>query len=160
MARPLKQRRVWWHPRCKCFEPVLDYFRQPPDIFLSLDELEAIRLADLEGFYQEEAAKKMNISRQTFGNILESARKKIADALINVKTLKIEGGVFKMMQRKFVCYDCRKEWSVPCGTQRPQNCPECKSTNIHRTPEERGWARKNIEGRGAGKRWCHGQIKS
>ena len=62
------------------------------EINLTLDELEAIRLADFDGLYQEDAAKKMNISRQTFGNIINSAHKKIADALINAKALKIEGG--------------------------------------------------------------------
>ena len=62
------------------------------EINLTLDELEAIRLADFDGLYQEDAAKKMNISRQTFGNIINSAHKKIADALLNAKALKIEGG--------------------------------------------------------------------
>ena len=62
------------------------------EVNLALDELEAIRLADLTGLYQEDAAKKMNISRQTFGNIINSAHKKIADALLNAKALKIEGG--------------------------------------------------------------------
>ena len=52
----------------------------------------SIRLADLTELYQEDAAKKMNISRQTFGNIINSAHKKIADALLNAKALKIEGG--------------------------------------------------------------------
>jgi predicted DNA-binding protein (UPF0251 family) len=55
-----------------------------------LDEVEAIRLADLEDLYQEQAAKKMNISRQTFGNIIHSAHKKIADAIINGKALQIK----------------------------------------------------------------------
>jgi len=61
-------------------------------ITLTVDELEAVRLADLEGLYQEDAAKKMNVSRQTFGRILESAHRKIADALTNGKALLIEGG--------------------------------------------------------------------
>jgi len=62
------------------------------EVNLTLDELEAIRLADLTELYQEDAAKKMNISRQTFGNIINSAHKKIADALLNAKALKIGGG--------------------------------------------------------------------
>ena len=62
------------------------------EVNLTLDELEAIRLADLRGLYQEDAAKKMNVSRQTFGNIINSAHKKISDALLNAKALKIEGG--------------------------------------------------------------------
>jgi uncharacterized protein len=65
------------------------------EVNLTLDELEAIRLADLEEMYQEDAAKKMNISRQTFGNIINSAHKKIADVLLNSKALNIEGGVIR-----------------------------------------------------------------
>jgi len=62
------------------------------EIVLNLDEFEAIRLADYEQLYQEDAATKMNISRQTFGRIIEAAHKKIADVLMNGKALKIEGG--------------------------------------------------------------------
>jgi len=65
------------------------------EVNLTLDGLEAVRLADLEGLYQKDAAKKMGISRQTFGNIINSAHKKIADVLLNAKALKIEGGVVK-----------------------------------------------------------------
>jgi predicted Fe-Mo cluster-binding NifX family protein len=69
-------------------------------VVLTIDEFEAVRLADLVGLYQEEAAKKMNVSRQTFGNIIESAHKKIADAIINAKALKIKGGIVKMTQEQ------------------------------------------------------------
>jgi uncharacterized protein len=65
------------------------------EVNLALDELEAVRLADFDGLYQEDAAKKMNISRQTFGNIINSAHKKIADVLLHAKALKIEGGKVK-----------------------------------------------------------------
>jgi len=65
------------------------------EVNLTLDELEAVSLADWEGLYQEDAAKKMDISRQTFGNIIARAHKKIADVLLNAKALKIEGGTVK-----------------------------------------------------------------
>jgi uncharacterized protein len=65
------------------------------EVNLTLDELEAVRLADWDGLYQEDAAKKMDISRQTFGNIINSAHKKIADVLLNAKALKIEGGIVR-----------------------------------------------------------------
>lgn len=61
-------------------------------VVLGFDELEAIRLADLDGLYQEAAALRMGVSRQTFGRIVESARRKVADAIINRKYLRIEGG--------------------------------------------------------------------
>jgi predicted DNA-binding protein (UPF0251 family) len=66
-------------------------------VTLTVDELEAIRLADLQGLYHEQAAEKMNISRQTFGRILESAHKKIADVLVNGKALSIEGGPIELV---------------------------------------------------------------
>lgn len=55
-----------------------------------MDELEAIRLADYEGFYHEKAAEHMGISRPTFGRILDGARRKVADAIINGKALQIK----------------------------------------------------------------------
>ena len=60
------------------------------EVILKDDEIEAIRLAHLESLYHEEAAAKMKISRTTFGRIIDSAHKKIADALINGKALKLE----------------------------------------------------------------------
>jgi len=67
------------------------------EVTLAVDEFEAIRLADLEGLYQADAAEKMNISRQTLGRILESAHKKIADALVNGKALLIKGGPIQIV---------------------------------------------------------------
>lgn len=59
---------------------------------LTVDELEAIRLADFERLYQEQAAQRMNVSRQTFGRILDAAHAKVADALVHGKALSIQGG--------------------------------------------------------------------
>ena len=63
---------------------------------ITVDEFEAVRLKDLLGLEQEEAAKKMNISQPTFHRLVLSARKKIADAIVNGKAIKIEGGNYKM----------------------------------------------------------------
>ena len=60
-----------------------------------MDELETVRLADYEGMYHEDAAVKMNISRATFGRILNNARHKVADAIVNGKALKIEKSFVK-----------------------------------------------------------------
>jgi predicted DNA-binding protein (UPF0251 family) len=62
------------------------------EVILTLDELESLRLADLDGLYQEQAAEKMKISRPTFSRIIEQARRKVADALIHGKALRIETG--------------------------------------------------------------------
>jgi predicted DNA-binding protein (UPF0251 family) len=67
------------------------------EIVLPVEEYEAVRLKDLEGLEQEECAKKMNISQPTFHRLVLSARKRIADAIINGKAIKIEGGNFKII---------------------------------------------------------------
>ncbi|MDD5281869.1 MAG: DUF134 domain-containing protein [Candidatus Omnitrophica bacterium] len=95
MPRPCRCRRIRCKPDTTYFKPrgiPLDMLKE---VNLTLDELEAVRLADWGGLYQEDAAKKMDISRQTFGNIINSAHKKIADVLLNAKALKIEGGAVK-----------------------------------------------------------------
>jgi predicted DNA-binding protein (UPF0251 family) len=62
------------------------------EIVMTLDEFEAMRLADLDGLYQEHAAEQMSISRTTFSRIIDSAHRKIADAIVHGKALRIEGG--------------------------------------------------------------------
>lgn len=149
MSRPFKHRRICCDPKSDYFKPRGIPVTQLEEINLTMDELETIRLADLEGIYQERAASKMNISRQTFGNIINSAHKKIADALLNGKALKIKGGVYTMAEmRKFKCCVCNYEWKVPYGTGRPQKCPQCKDANIHRAEDDRGYARRGNSGYG------------
>jgi predicted DNA-binding protein (UPF0251 family) len=96
MPRPRHFRRVGCLPQANFYKPRGIPLAILQHITLTVDELEAIRLADLQSLYQEQAAEKMNISRQTFGRILESAHKKIADALVNGKALSIEGGPIKL----------------------------------------------------------------
>lgn len=73
-----------------CFKPCGVRRRELEAVTLKADELEAIRLSDYEGLYQQECANNMGISRTTFSRILQSAHKKIADALINSKAIGIE----------------------------------------------------------------------
>ena len=154
MARPRNCRRVGLLPESHYFKPRGIPLSLLEEVILTVDELEAVRLADLDGLYQEQAAEKMNVSRQTFGRIIESAHKKVAEALVKGKALKIEGGEFEMASvRKFKCDDCEHSWELPYGTGRPGNCPSCKSGNIHRAQEDRGYA-KGI-GRGQD-RCCRG----
>lgn len=150
MARPFKCRRVLSEPSFDYFKPRGIPVARLEEVALTVDEFEAVRLADLECMYQERAAERMKISRQTFGNILGSAHHKIADCLVNGKAIKIEGGVFEMeTKRNFSCSACNHEWAVPHGTGRPGECPECGSRDIHRAPQDRGYAR---QGRGRGRR--------
>ncbi len=98
MSRPCRCRRIRFNPDTNYFKPRGIPLDMLEEVNLTLDELEAIRLADFDGLYQEDAAKKMNISRQTFGNIIERAHKKIADVLLNAKALKIEGGTVERVK--------------------------------------------------------------
>ena len=139
MARPKCCRRVKGLPMSTYFKPRGIPLTQLEEIVLTLDEFEAIRLADLKGLYHEDAAKKMGISRQTFGRIISLARNKVAEALVQGKALKIQGGDFKMIaQRKFVCTDCKHAWEVSYGTGRPHICPSCHSDSIHRSIYDKG----------------------
>lgn len=90
--RPQKTRWIKCLPDERCFRPKCKPLNKTEGVFLSFDEFEAIRLADFEGLYQLEAARLMKVSRSTFARIAASARKKIADALVNIKAIKIEGG--------------------------------------------------------------------
>ena len=90
MPRPCKKRKINAEFHFTCFTPEDVSERDLREVRLDICEVEAIRLAVLKEMYQKEAAKEMEVSRQTFGNILNSAHKKVADALINGKAIKIE----------------------------------------------------------------------
>jgi uncharacterized protein len=101
------------------------------EVVLTLDEYEAMRLADFEQLYQEHAAGKMHISRQTFGRVIESAHYKIAEALIQGKAIIIEGGEVALQGiKKIKCRNCQ------CSVRQKQDspgimlCPKC-SKSIH-----------------------------
>ncbi len=98
--RPKKIRWVKCDPGERCFKPRCKPFRKLQGVRLSLDEFEAIRLADLEELKQVDAARLMHVSRPTFSRIVASARKKVADGLVNIKFIKIEGGCCKIQRRK------------------------------------------------------------
>lgn len=127
MSRPCKMRRVICNPQISTFKPCGKTQKVTETISLTLDELEAIRLADYEGLYQEQAAAKMKISRQTFGNIISSAHKKIADFLINSKYLSVTGGNIQIDKCLLVCASCNHTWSVRRGAEKPAACPDCGS---------------------------------
>jgi predicted DNA-binding protein (UPF0251 family) len=76
--------------------PLLDL----EEVVMSLDEFEALRLADLDALYQEQAAKQMNVSRTTFSRIIDSARRKMADAIVHGKAVRIEGGPIQVAGRR------------------------------------------------------------
>jgi len=123
MVRPVKPRFVRGPPGIDYFKPRGIPLSTLEEVVLKVEELEAIRLKDFEGLDQEECAKKMKISRGTFQRILNSAKKKIADALVNGKAIRIEGGNYKMPTTRFG----RRAGGPPtfcvcpvCGNQQPK----------------------------------------
>jgi predicted DNA-binding protein (UPF0251 family) len=90
MGRPKKSRAVGCVPGADYFKPRGIPTCQLEEERLSLDELEALRLADGDAFYHNEAAQRMRISRATFGRILREARRKVASAILQGKALRIE----------------------------------------------------------------------
>ena len=136
MPRPQKPRRVCFIPEATYFKPAGIPLRFMEEVRVSIEEAEAVRLKDLEGLEQEDGAVRMNISRPTFQRVLASARQKIADAMLNGKAIRIEGGNFEMSARRFRCANGH-EWSVPFEAAErtlPQYCPTCNTSSI--TPSQ------------------------
>jgi uncharacterized protein len=94
MSRPTKCRQVAFLPGVTYFKPAGIPLRLLEEVQLTVEEVESIRLKDVERLEQQKCAEKMNISRPTFQRILTSARRKTAEALLNGKAIRIEGGNF------------------------------------------------------------------
>ena len=157
MPRPIKWRRVDFVPEVAYFKPAGVPLNILDEVLLSVEEAEAIRLKDLEGLQQEECAERMHISRPTFHRVLESARSKLADALIGGKAIRIEGGNFEMAMRRFRCNHDGHEWNVPFEAMvagSPVACPWCNSSNVQSILPPgygfggRGWGKGRRRGRG------------
>lgn len=139
--RPKKIRHINFNPETTYFKPRGIPMSALEEIILTVDELEALRLKNYQKLEQIKCAKKMKISQSTFQRILCLANQKIADALINGKAIKIEGGVIKMNnteKRKFKCEQCKYEWEEDFGTgkRNAMSCPKCKSEEIHRIDQD------------------------
>jgi predicted DNA-binding protein (UPF0251 family) len=149
MARPVKWRRVTAIPQVSYFKPAGVPLRALEEVGLTVEEVEAVRLKDVEELQQEDCAQRMHISRPTFHRVLGSARRKIADALINGKAMRIEGGNFALASQPFRCRRDGHEWQVPfeaVASGRPPACPRCQSTGaLPVRPGRPGW-----RGRGPG----------
>lgn len=128
MPRPPKCRRVEFEPRYTYFKPAGVPKWQLEELVLNVEEIEAIRLKDLEGLEQEDCAERMHISRPTFQRVLTSGRKKLAEAIIAGKAIRIEGGNYRVTDGLKICLSCREEFysSHHQGQQDQKNCPKCE----------------------------------
>lgn len=127
MARPLKKRKISCNPASYYFKPRGISLSGLDEIELAHDELEAIRLADLNGLFQEDAAVKMLVSRATFGRIIIRARQKIADAIINGKAIRISENLPQSIKDKSKqpCSNCGRRSVVGL---RKNKCNKCLSS--------------------------------
>ncbi len=137
MVRPQKNRIVHFNPDVCYFKPRGIPLMDLEETTLTIDELEAIRLADLKDLTHEEGGQKMGVSRATFGRIVQRARRVIADALINGKAICVEGGNYRIQtdKRIFQCHECLNRWEEPAGTGRPSYCPKCASNYFERVSQ-------------------------
>ena len=134
MARPFKWRIIEHLPTVTYFVPSETAPSSVPENVLKLEELEAIRLKDLEGLEQSACADKMEVSRQTFQRILLSARGKLADSLINGKAIHVVGGHSTQNIWLIKCLDCGREWTESFENMKSPRmdshpCPTCHSEN-------------------------------
>ena len=143
VARPTKWRKIEQIPRYPLFAPAGPNRQGMGENTLKVEELEAVRLKDLEGLEQEECAERMEVSRPTFQRILISARAKIADSLVHGKTIRIEGGNYTQGICPVRCLDCGRIWqeSIEHMLESNQNetettCPSCQSENVACCPED------------------------
>lgn len=154
MGRQRLWRRVSFVPQVTYFKPAGIPLARLQEVCLSVEEAEAIRLRDIEKLEQEECAQRMNVSRTTFARVLGLARQKVADALLNAKAIRIDGGNFEMATRRFRCISGH-EWDVPFETMikvPPRVCPTCSTASIMPL-----WPPGLEQGRGIGRRQYRGR---
>jgi predicted DNA-binding protein (UPF0251 family) len=152
MPKPKKDRYVMYPPQVVLFKPQGIPAYMLDQVVMSVDEYEAIRLIDSLGLDQEQAAKKMRVSRATCARIIESARKKSAEALTQGKAIRIEGGSFVIGRNRYRCRNCGTLWqakdaepegdSDSSGKSAEATCPQCASTQVVDLGQQVGWGRK------------------
>lgn len=133
MSRPVKWRKVDFIPESKYFVPCPKAKcrgnKGIGEIQLKIEELEAMRLKDIEDLHQEECAERMMISRQTFQNIIDEARKKVATALIEGKAISVGGGHYTRNICKFRCHACGDKKDIRFE-ERTEVCRCCGSEDL------------------------------
>lgn len=129
MARPVKFRRIEFFPKNSYFMPSGKQKSEVREVTLKVEEVEAMRLKDVLGLNQEECAKKMRVSRQTFQNIIDNARRNVAIALTEGKAISIEGGSYTTNDCEISCKDCGHTYEIN-SKEDQRSCPSCSSNNI------------------------------
>ena len=127
MPRPKRSRFIRTIPAVTYFKPRGIPMSQLKEVCLGVDELEALRLCDLEGLYHDKAAEMIGVSRQTLGRILEQARKKVVEALVYGKALRIESPPDAQILTQYTCSSCHYQWREAFVLKKTPCCPKCRS---------------------------------
>lgn len=130
MARPVKPRRLLIPQRDIIFVPEGDAGNKNETVTLLSEEYETIKLIDYENMNHLQAAKTLNVSRPTITRIYERARKKISECLVELKTLKLEGGNSVYLENWFKCDLCNSYFNIPDLKRFNINCPVCLSKRV------------------------------
>ena len=130
MPRPKRTRRVARPPGFQGYKPYGNRHGNRDDVDLLYEEYEAIKLADYDLMNHQEAAVHMGISRPTFARIYESARQKIARALVETRRIRSVCGNARFDQSWYVCNDCHARFTIP-RPQEQDHCPICKKDNLN-----------------------------
>lgn len=128
MPRQKKLRKIDFIPEFRYFKPGGIPKSQLEEIQLKIEELEAMRLKDIENLSQIECAKRMEVSRQTFQIIIDNARKKITSALTMGKAINITGGTYTYFICNYKCSECGHEFKTPY--EEDEVCPMCKNESL------------------------------
>jgi len=152
MPRPRIERRVKEPPRFQRFKPVGIPARLLEQIPLTLDEFEALRLADYNDLGHEAAANQMEISRPTFTRLIDAARKKVARALVEGKEIFIMGGSVYFRNNIIRCLNCGTIIQTDFENDVTIKCPNCGGTEFVNLAQQFGFGKFNRGRRGHGRR--------
>jgi predicted DNA-binding protein (UPF0251 family) len=131
MARPVKPRKILMPHKEVLFIPEKKNELSDEVVNILSEEYEVIKLVDYENMNHLQAAKIMKVSRQTLTRIYKRARKKIAESLIEQKTLKLEGGNSYLVENWYKCNECNTVFNIPDNILYKANCPVCLSKSIN-----------------------------
>ena len=124
MPRPVKPRFIEKMPGVTYFKPSGIPARRLEEVVLTLDELEALRLKDAEGLEQRDCAARMGVAQSTFQRIISLARRKLAEAVVEGKALRIQGGNYTLAGT-YYCGRCRHRWGRRRQEDLSVSCPSC-----------------------------------
>ncbi len=131
MPRPTKPRLVEFVPDVTYFKPPGIPLSSLDEVRIGFDELEALRLKDLEGLEQQECAARMNLAQSTLQRMLSQARAKVTRALVEGKAIRIEGGNYQQVARTLICGECGHRWdNESMETDDSMVCPVCEHAGV------------------------------